>query len=76
MSTRLDQLSYAHKRVHSKLAILRRVGLGVLVVLLLAALITALGDMAKSMIQSSRASKVSDVIITFGMFLTVVRRSL
>lgn len=47
-------------------------GLTFLFLLIIAALLAALYDIAQQLIQSDRASRISDVIITFGTYVVVV----
>jgi threonine/homoserine/homoserine lactone efflux protein len=45
----------------------------VLVLFIVTALLAALFDIARQLIESSRASRVSDVAITFGTYVVIVR---
>jgi hypothetical protein len=48
------------------------VALSFLLVLIVCVLLMALSDIAQQLIESNRASKVSDVVITFGTYVMVV----
>lgn len=72
--TRLPQPKYPHKILHTIWAVLRQIALGFLVLLIAAALLASLFDIALQLLRSNRASKVSDTIITFGTYVVVVSR--
>lgn len=54
------------------LAVLRTLGQGFLLLLITAAVLASLGDLAIQFIRSGRASLISDVAITFGSYVLVV----
>lgn len=53
-------------------AVLRQIALGLLLLLITAALLASLFDIALQLLRSNRASKISDTIITFGTYVVVV----
>ena len=64
---------YPHRAVRALSTVAHRLAVGFLMILITAALLAALYDIGQQLIKSDRASKVSDVIITFGTYVVIVR---
>lgn len=68
----LQEIKYPHRYMRTFWAVIRRISLTILVLLIICVLLSSLFDIALQLLRSNRASKISDVIITFATYVSVV----
>ncbi|KAL8286962.1 hypothetical protein RQP46_003968 [Phenoliferia psychrophenolica] len=62
---------YPHRAARTFSTVAHRFAVGALIVLITCALLAALYDIGQQLVKSTRASKISDLIITFGTYVVI-----